>query len=89
MSEERHYLELGAGHGEAFDAVDHPRHYQSNTGLEVIEAIKAFVGDYPSYCAGNILKYVCRYRHKNGLEDLKKARWYLNELIYHIEKESN
>ncbi len=71
------------------DNVNHPQHYQSNTGLEVIEAIKAFVGDFASYCEGNILKYVCRYRHKNGLEDLKKARWYLNELINHIEKESN
>lgn len=74
---------------ETVDVVNHPPHYQSNTGLEVIEAIDAFVEDPASYYAGNIIKYVCRYNHKNGLEDLKKACWYLNRLINHIEKESN
>jgi hypothetical protein len=33
------------------------------------------------WCQGNIVKYVCRYKHKNGLEDLKKARHYLDKLI--------
>jgi hypothetical protein len=32
-------------------------------------------------CVGNIIKYVARYKHKNGVEDLEKARWYLNKLI--------
>lgn len=37
--------------------------------------------EYIGYTEGNIIKYVCRYSGKNGLEDLKKAQWYLNELV--------
>lgn len=35
--------------------------------------------------AGNVVKYVARYEHKNGVEDLKKARWYLDRLIQKLE----
>ena len=69
--------------------VDHPPHYQSETGLEVIDVIEAFTFDLKGIEAtdtGNILKYMCRWGHKNGLQDLKKARWYLNHLINHVEK---
>lgn len=69
--------------------VDHPPHYQSETGLEVIEVIEAFTFDLKGIEAtdtGNILKYICRWKGKNGLQDLKKARWYLNHLIDHMEK---
>lgn len=34
-----------------------------------------------SFVIGNIIKYVSRYKNKNGLEDLKKAQWYINFLI--------
>ena len=71
------------------DMVAHPPHYQSETGLEVIDVIEAFTFDLKGIEAtdtGNILKYICRWPHKNGLEDLKKARWYLNHLIEHVEK---
>ena len=37
------------------------------------------------YLQGNIMKYLWRYRYKNGVEDLKKAQWYLNELIDELE----
>lgn len=37
------------------------------------------------YLQGNILKYIWRYRYKNGTEDLKKAQWYLNKLIQEVE----
>ena len=49
----------------------------------IIDAIRASLGDedFASYCKGNIMKYIWRYRHKNGLEDLKKARVYLNWMI--------
>lgn len=70
------------------DMVDHPPHYQSETGMEVIDVIEAFTFDLKGIEAtdtGNILKYICRWKGKNGLEDLKKARWYLNHLINHIE----
>lgn len=69
--------------------VSKPPHYQSETGLEVIEAIEAFTFDLMGIEAvdtGNILKYICRWKKKNGLQDLKKASWYLNHLISHVEK---
>lgn len=72
------------------DMVSHPPHYQSDAGLEVIDVIKAFTADLKGIEAtdtGNIIKYICRWKHKNGLEDLKKARWYLNHLINIIENE--
>ena len=69
--------------------VDHPQHYQSETGLEAIDVIEAFTFDLKGIEAtdtGNILKYMCRWKQKNGLQDLKKAQWYLNHLIEHVEK---
>lgn len=71
------------------DVVNHPAHYQSETGLEVIDVIEAFTFDLKGIEAtdtGNIIKYICRWNSKNGLEDLKKAQWYLNHLISHVEK---
>ena len=63
------------------DMVNHPPHY-NKAGIETIEAIKAMTDDgFEYYLQGNIMKYLWRYRYKNGAEDLKKAQWYLNELI--------
>ncbi|EAC4840304.1 DUF3310 domain-containing protein [Listeria monocytogenes] len=67
------------------DNVNNPAHYNTG-GIETLDYIKAKVKDYPSYAAGNILKYVSRYEHKNGIEDLKKAQFYLNDLIAELEK---
>lgn len=61
--------------------VDHPSHY--NTGkVETIKILKDFLTDeeYKGFLKGNIIKYLHRYEHKNGIEDLDKASWYLNEL---------
>ena len=69
--------------------VSHPSHYQSETGLEVIDVIESFTFDLKGIEAtdtGNILKYMCRWKQKNGLQDLKKARWYLDHLIEHVQK---
>lgn len=67
------------------DMVDSPPHY-NNTEIECIEAIAAATGDgFEYYLQGNIMKYLWRYRYKNGSEDLKKARWYLNKLITEVE----
>lgn len=66
----------------------HPNHYQSETGMEVIDVIEAFTFDLKGIEAtdtGNIIKYMCRWKKKNGLQDLKKAMWYLQHLIYHVE----
>jgi hypothetical protein len=83
------FSDESAGPITCHDMVDHPPHYQSETGLEVIDVIEAFAFDLKGIEAtdtGNILKYMCRWKGKNGLEDLKKARWYLNHLIDHVEK---
>lgn len=71
------------------DNVNHPDHYKSATGLETIDVIEAFTSDLvglEAVCAANVLKYICRWKKKNGLEDLRKAQWYLNKLIEKVEK---
>lgn len=71
------------------DNINHPGHYQSANGLEVIDAIEAFTEGLvgmEAVCTANALKYICRWKKKNGVEDLKKAVWYLNKLI---EKEND
>ena len=58
-----------------------PSHYKQGA-IECIDAIKSATGDgFTGYLTGNILKYVWRWKLKNGIEDLKKARWYLDRLI--------
>ena len=65
------------------DPVNHPSHYTQG-GIECIEAIEAactgLTGD-EAYYVGQVIKYIWRWKHKNGLQDLKKAQWYLNRLI--------
>lgn len=62
----------------AGDNVNHPQHYKSAAGIEVIDVIEAFgLG----FHLGNVVKYVLRAPNKNGIEDLKKARWYLDREI--------
>ena len=61
--------------------VDKPRHY-THGKIECIEYIRDQVEDFESYCMGNVLKYVSRYRHKGApVDDLRKARVYLDWLI--------
>lgn len=70
------------------DMVNHPEHYKTESGLETIDVIKAFTKGLEGIEAtdtGNVIKYICRWNKKNGLEDLKKAKWYLNHLIEHVE----
>lgn len=62
-----------------------PAHYKQGA-VECIDAIKAATGDgFTGYLTGNILKYVWRWKHKNGIEDLRKARWYLDRLIKELD----
>ena len=66
---------------EKVDMVNSPAHY-NKAGIETIDIIQSVTGDgFEAYLQGNILKYMCRYKYKNGLEDLEKAQWYLNRLI--------
>lgn len=72
--------------------VSHPDHYQSKTGLEVIDVIEAFTDGLNGIEAtdtGNIIKYACRWKQKNGVQDLKKIMWYTQHLIDHLEKNTD
>lgn len=73
-------------------AVDHPQHYQSEAGLEVIDVIDAFtdgLDGIEAFDTGNIIKYICRWKKKNGIEDLEKAKWYLENLIKNVKEKEN
>jgi hypothetical protein len=73
------------------DNVNHPLHYTKGS-YEVIDVITDVTRDMvgiDAVCVGNIIKYVARYKYKNGIEDLEKARWYLNRLIEHNLKKSS
>jgi hypothetical protein len=61
-----------------------PSHYKQG-GIECIEAIKAATGDgFIGYVWGNVIKYLWRWPKKGGVDDLKKARWYLDRLIQEV-----
>lgn len=68
------------------DPVNHPAHYTSG-GIECIDAMTAAFGAeaVKDFCLCNAFKYLWRHRSKNGVEDLKKCRWYLNRLIREME----
>ena len=65
------------------DNVHTPKHYQGRNGLEAIEAHRNFMNDeqLTGYHLGNLIKYVLRYRRKNGIEDLEKAKVHMDWLI--------
>jgi hypothetical protein len=70
------------------DMVNNPAHYNQQ-GIECIEAIAAATEQgFQYYLQGNIMKYLWRYRYKNGVEDLRKAQWYLQLLIEIYEDEN-
>jgi hypothetical protein len=62
------------------ETVNHPSHYNAGS-IEVIDAIEDW-GWGVGFCAGNAIKYIARHQHKGmPVEDLQKARWYLDRLI--------
>lgn len=69
------------------DNVNHPKHYTSGK-IEVIKIMEDQLNpeEYRGYIKGQVIKYITREAHKNGLEDLKKAQWYLTRLINFLEK---
>jgi hypothetical protein len=71
---------------ETVDKVNSPPHYGQGT-IECIEYIEDFLNqdEFIGYLRGNIAKYMHRFRYKNGIEDLKKAQWYLGRLIKEME----
>lgn len=73
------------------DPVNHPAHYTSG-GIEVIDCIEAMIAPVKepamAFLTGQVLKYLARYTMKNGVEDLRKAQWYLARLIGKAEAEA-
>lgn len=68
-----------------------PNHYKGKS-MEVINVLEEFtegVSGVKAVCMGNVIKYILRWHKKNGLEDLYKARWYLDRLIGYIRKEED
>jgi len=73
-------------HKQTMDMVNSPPHY-NKAGIETIQAIKAMLGEgFKYYLQGNIMKYIWRYQYKDGVQDLEKAQWYLNELIKELKE---
>ena len=67
--------------------VSHPEHYMSKTGMEVIDVIEAFTDELKGVEAtdtGNIIKYACRWKKKNGIQDLEQIVRYPQHLIDHL-----
>jgi hypothetical protein len=73
------------------DNVNHPLHYTQGA-IECIDAIKESTKGLlgiEAVCTANIIKYVWRWKFKNGVEDLRKARWYLDRLIDEVSNPKN
>ena len=68
------------------DPVNRPSHYNQGK-FECIEYIKQQLGkEFPSYLEGSAIKYIHRHKDKNAnIQDLEKAKWYINKLIEHYE----
>ena len=64
------------------DDVESPFHYNKGN-IECIDAIEAASSreEFEGYLRSNVLKYVWRFRYKDNIKDLRKARWYLDKLI--------
>ena len=75
---------------ECDDPVVNPNHYKTKSGLETIEVLEAFtdgLNGIEAVCTANALKYLCRWKKKNGIVDLEKSIWYINYLIQHLRKQ--
>ena len=71
------------------DNIISPNHYTSEKGFEVFDVQEAFIHELKGMSASywcNIVKYILRFQNKNGVEDLKKAKYYLEKLIEEEEK---
>ena len=71
------------------DLVNSPPHYNKGA-IECIDAIEAMLTheEYVGYLRGNSLKYRWRFRYKNGIQDLEKAKWYENKLMEILNNET-
>lgn len=70
------------------EKINHPAHYCQG-GIECIDAIEAATTNLTgieAVCTANVIKYIWRWKEKNGAEDLRKAEWYLKRLTQIVEK---
>lgn len=74
---------------ETSDNVNHPSHYETGK-FECIDVMVETQGVQATkdFCVCNALKYIYRHKRKNGLEDVKKAIWYLNKYV-ELEEENH
>ena len=72
-----------AGGDSSYDPVTRPSHYAGHTGIECKAAMESMLGtdDYVSYMQGCAFKYLWRWRDKNGVEDLRKARECIDNMV--------
>ena len=64
------------------DNVNSPSHYQGKVEcIDCIESATAGLQGIEAFCTGNAIKYLDRWKRKNGIEDLKKAKWYIEKLL--------
>ena len=70
------------------DNVNHPSHYTNGKYecIDILEDITKDLKGLEAFCTANAVKYLWRWKFKNGVEDLKKANWYINKLIETVEK---
>ena len=70
------------------DIVNHPSHYETGT-FECIEVMEETQGKEAvmDFCLCNAFKYLYRHKRKNGIEDIKKAKWYIDKYIELAERE--
>ena len=74
------------------DNVNHPKHYEGHCSIECIDNMRLIFGNQSvtDYCIVNAYKYLSRHKYKNGYEDLKKAKWYLDEAeVLHLTEETD
>lgn len=70
------------------DVVNHPEHYQGKVEcIDCLEAATEGLEGIEAVCTANAIKYLYRWKRKNGLTDIKKCRWYVDRLISHLEKQ--
>jgi hypothetical protein len=72
------------------DNINHPIHYTGGK-VECIDALEAATSELKgidAVCTANAIKYLWRWKKKNGIEDLKKAKWYIEKMILEGEKEN-
>lgn len=68
------------------DVVNHPEHYQGKVEcIDCLESATEGLNGIEAVCTANAIKYLYRWKRKNGVTDLKKCRWYVDHLIKHIE----